>query len=108
MYFETSRMMTTSGNIINKNSIKQEVNDNLVSFVESSIDILEGSTNSMNVQMTLLGDANNTGTVTINEVQSAINQYLGAAPVQPCCDRDGNGSVTIAEVQTIMNNHMYG
>ena len=50
------------------------------------------------------GDCNGDGTVTIAEIQSAINMFLGLTiPVTPCVDEDNSGSVSIAEVQKTIN-----
>ena len=51
----------------------------------------------------LPGDCNGDGQTTIDEVQKAINQYLGVSPVQSCCDFNGDGEVTIDEVQRVIN-----
>ncbi|MBF0412283.1 MAG: hypothetical protein HQK70_06190 [Desulfamplus sp.] len=50
-----------------------------------------------------LGDCNNNGTVSIAEVQAAINMFLNINLVQSCCDRNGDGVVDISEVQIIIN-----
>ena len=49
------------------------------------------------------GDCDGSGTVTIGEVQKAINMFLGIEP--PACnvDCDGNGIVSIGEVQKVIN-----
>ncbi len=51
----------------------------------------------------LPGDCNGNGSVTIGEVQRAINMFLGQEA--PACTADGNGSggVTIGEVQRVIN-----
>ena len=50
------------------------------------------------------GDCNGDGTVTIAEIQSAINMFLGLTiPPTPCVDEDRSGSVSIAEVQKTIN-----
>ena len=49
------------------------------------------------------GDCDNSGTVTIAEVQSAINMFLGLKPVEACVDLDGTGGVSISEVQKVIN-----
>ena len=55
------------------------------------------------VYANVLGDCNGDWHVTIAEVQSAINMYLGISPVLPCADRNGDGKVMIDEVQTVIN-----
>jgi hypothetical protein len=55
------------------------------------------------VEIILPGDCNGDGGTTIDEVQRAINQFLGISAVQPCCDLNGNGQVTIDEVQRVIN-----
>ena len=49
------------------------------------------------------GDCDNNGTVTIGEVQKAINMFLGT--LAPGCgvDCNGNGQVSIGEVQKVIN-----
>jgi|GEM_PF-4077236 len=52
------------------------------------------------------GDCDNSGTVTIAEVQSAINMFLGLKTVDVCVDIDSSGSVSIAEVQKVINSFL--
>lgn len=52
------------------------------------------------------GDCNGVGGVTIDEVQSAINMFLGISPVRACVDESGNGSVSIDEVQKTINSFL--
>jgi len=54
----------------------------------------------------LAGDCNGDGTVSVAEVQSAINMALDITPVEDCVDVNGNGKVSIGEVQKVINNHM--
>ena len=49
------------------------------------------------------GDCDSNGTVTIAEVQSSINMFLGVTPPAPCVDEDNSGIVSIAEVQKTIN-----
>jgi PKD repeat protein len=49
------------------------------------------------------GDCNGDGTVSIGEVQKAINMFLGIAAVDCGVDCNGNGSVSIGEVQKVIN-----
>jgi hypothetical protein len=49
------------------------------------------------------GDCDHDGAVTISEVQSAINMFLGMRAVTGCVDLDGSGAVSIAEVQKVIN-----
>jgi hypothetical protein len=52
------------------------------------------------------GDCDNNGTVTIAEVQSAINMFLGLKMVETCVDRDNSNDVSIAEVQRVINSFL--
>ena len=52
------------------------------------------------------GDCDYTGTVTIAEVQSAINMFLGLNAVDACVDQDGAGGVSIAEAQKTINSFL--
>jgi hypothetical protein len=52
------------------------------------------------------GDCDNSGTVTIAEVQSAINMFLGLKTVEACVNQDGVGGVSIAEVQKTINSFL--
>jgi hypothetical protein len=52
------------------------------------------------------GDCNNDKTVTIAEVQTAINMFLGLKPTELCVDEDKSGSVSIAEVQKTINSFL--
>jgi len=49
------------------------------------------------------GDCNEDNTVSIAEVQSAINMYLGLKAVAGCVDANGDGNITIDEVQKVIN-----
>ena len=51
------------------------------------------------------GDCNGDGAITIDEVQNAINMYLGLKPSAVCVDLNGNG-VTIDEVQKVINGYL--
>ena len=52
------------------------------------------------------GDCDHSGTVTITEVQSAINLFLGLKPVESCVNVDGVSGVSIAEVQKVINSFL--
>ena len=52
------------------------------------------------------GDCDANGTVTIAEVQSAINMFLGLKTVEACVDIDNGNSVSIAEVQKVINSFL--
>jgi hypothetical protein len=52
------------------------------------------------------GDCDNSGIVTIAEVQSAINMFLGLKTVDVCVDIDNSSSVSIAEVQKVINSFL--
>jgi hypothetical protein len=52
------------------------------------------------------GDCNNDGQVTIAEVQSAINMFLGLKTVAACVDTSGDTTVSIAEVQKTINSFL--
>lgn len=54
----------------------------------------------------LPGDCNSDLTVSIAEVQSAINMFLGIKPSEGCADTDNNTSVSIAEVQKAINSFL--
>jgi len=49
------------------------------------------------------GDCNRDGTVTIGEVQRAINMFLGVVPISCGVDCNGDGEVSIGEVQKVIN-----
>ena len=52
------------------------------------------------------GDCDSSGTVTIAEVQSAINMFLGLKAVDVCVDIDSSNGVSIAEVQKVINSFL--
>jgi hypothetical protein len=52
------------------------------------------------------GDCNDDDVVTIAEVQSAINMFLGLKTAEACVDQDGSGAVSIAEVQKVINSFL--
>ena len=51
------------------------------------------------------GDCDNSGTITIDEVQGAINMYLGLKTPAACVDLNNNG-VSIDEVQKVINGYL--
>lgn len=51
----------------------------------------------------LPGDCDGDGTVSIGEVQKAINMFLGVLPVGCGADCNGDGQVSIGEVQKVIN-----
>jgi hypothetical protein len=55
------------------------------------------------IESRLPGDCNGDGRTSIDEVQRAINQFLGISSAQPCNDLNGDGQVTIDEVQIVIN-----
>ncbi|MBW2236457.1 MAG: hypothetical protein JRG85_13800 [Deltaproteobacteria bacterium] len=56
----------------------------------------------------LIGDCNGIDGVTIDEVQTVINIFLGDEPLATCpaADASGDGTVDITEMQNAMNNHL--
>jgi hypothetical protein len=52
------------------------------------------------------GDSDGDGTVSIAEVQSAINMFLGLKAAEGYVDMDGAGGVSIAEVQKVINSFL--
>jgi hypothetical protein len=55
-----------------------------------------------------VGDCNGDSSVSIAEVQSAINQFLGLSNSEGCNDQNGDSIISISEIQTIINNHLKG
>ena len=52
------------------------------------------------------GDCNDDGSITMTEVQGAINMHLGVKAAAPCVDADSNGTVTIAELRNAVNGYL--
>jgi hypothetical protein len=52
------------------------------------------------------GDCDSSGTVSIAEVQAAINMYLGLMKPLLCVDTDRDDAVSIAEVQKVINGYL--
>ncbi|MDD2856335.1 MAG: hypothetical protein PHU01_12465, partial [Desulfuromonadaceae bacterium] len=52
------------------------------------------------------GDCDSNDSVTIAEVQSSINMFLGLGTAKGCVDQDANGNVSIAEVQKVINSFL--
>ena len=73
------------------------------SGVEVSVD---GTGGTVTILGNMAGDCNGDGTVSIAEVQAAINMYLEINAVEDCVDINGNGKVSIGEVQKVINNHL--
>ena len=68
--------------------------------------VVDGTDGTVTLLGYLAGDCNGDGTVSVAEVQSAINMALDLTPVEDCVDVNGNGKVSIGEVQKVINNHM--
>ena len=68
--------------------------------------IVNGSNGTVTIIGDIPGDCNGDGTVSIAEVQSAINMFLGINAIEDCVDVNGNGKVSIGEVQKIINKHL--
>ena len=64
------------------------------------------STNGSAAVISIPGDCDDNGTVTIAEAQSAINMFLGLNAILGCVDVDGSGGVSIAEVQKVINSFL--
>ncbi|MDD2856647.1 MAG: carboxypeptidase regulatory-like domain-containing protein, partial [Desulfuromonadaceae bacterium] len=58
------------------------------------------------VAPTIPGDCDGDEKVTIAEVQSAINMFLGLKTAEACVDTDGLNGVSIAEVQKTINSFL--
>ncbi|MBW2101052.1 MAG: hypothetical protein JRG68_09990 [Deltaproteobacteria bacterium] len=69
---------------------------------------IEGISGRITFGSCCIGDCNGDGHVSIAEVQSAINQFLGLSTAAMCNDQNGNGAISISEVQTIINNYLKG
>ncbi len=52
------------------------------------------------------GDCDNSGEVTIAEVQSSINMFLGLKSAEVCVNTDNSSDVLIAEVQKVINSFL--
>ena len=52
------------------------------------------------------GDCDGNGSVSIAEVQSSINMFLGLKQVLGCVDVDANASVSISETQKVINSFL--
>jgi len=69
---------------------------------------LEGRSGKITITNGCSGDCSGDGIVSISEVQTAVNQFLGTNEVQPCNDEDGNGQISINELQKVVNNFLEG
>ena len=67
---------------------------------------VKGESGTITILGNMAGDCNGDGNVSISEVQSAINMYLGINAVEECVDVNGNGKVSIGELQKVINNHL--
>ena len=72
----------------------------------SAVSSPASATTTANTIPTKPGDCDNSGTVTIAEVQSGINMFLGLKAAEACVDQDGVGGVSIAEVQKVINSFL--
>ena len=64
------------------------------------------TTATINVTPGKPGDCDGSGTISIDEVQSAINMYLGLKAITTCVDTSGEGAVSINEVQKVINGYL--
>ncbi|MBI5483978.1 MAG: fibronectin type III domain-containing protein [Deltaproteobacteria bacterium] len=79
----------------------------IYSYVIEAMDP-SGNTGISTPQMISLktGDCDNTGSVNISEVQSAINMFLGLKQPAVCVDYDAAGNVSISKVQKAINSFL--
>ena len=68
--------------------------------------IVNGSNGTVMIIGDIPGDCNGDGTVSIAEVQAAINMFLGINTIEDCVDVNKNGKVSIGEVQKVINKHL--
>jgi len=68
--------------------------------------IVNGSNGTVTILGDIPGDCDGDGTVSIAEVQSAINMFLGINTIENCVDVNENGKVSIGEIQKIINKHL--
>ena len=68
--------------------------------------MIEGSDTTVTIIGFLAGDCDSDGTVSIAEVQAAINMFLGIRAIQDCVDVNENGKVSIGEIQKVINKHL--
>jgi hypothetical protein len=85
-----------------------QIGDNIITVTATDP---EGNTSQASATITVNatakpGDCDGSGSVTIDEVQSAINMYLGLKAVASCVDTEGSGTVSIAEVQKVINGYL--
>lgn len=74
-----------------------------ITAVTANLIDVNGAPLPVTVNLTKPGDCDSNGSVTIAEVQSAINMFLGLNGVQACVDTDRSNAVSIAEVQKVIN-----
>lgn len=78
-----------------------------VTVTDSTWPIPQSVAKTMSIRtVTKAGDCDNSSTVTIAEVQSAINMFLGLKSTEVCVDQDGVGGVSIAEIQKVINSFL--
>ena len=68
--------------------------------------LIGGTDGTINVTQYAAGDCDESGSVSIDEVQYATNMFLEITPVEPCVDVTGDDEVGIGEVQKVINNHL--
>jgi len=68
--------------------------------------LIGGTDGTINVTQYAAGDCDESGSVSIAEVQYATNMFLEITPVEPCVDVTGDEEVGIGEVQKVINNHL--
>ena len=68
--------------------------------------IVDGSNGTVTIIGDIPGDCDGDGTVSIAEVQAAINMFLGINIVEDCVDVNENGKVSIGEIQKVINKHL--
>ena len=77
----------------------------------TSLVVTAGSVLSNNIYLSpggtsMTGDCDGNGSVSIAEVQTAINMFLGLKSALSCVDQDNSGAVTISEVQKSINSYL--
>lgn len=87
---------------VNLDKTVSEASISNILFVDQAL-VEKGLANAVAQPGGVVGDLDDSGTVTMADVAIALNMYLGLAPVELAADIDGSGDVTMADVAMIMN-----
>jgi len=105
---ESNDSATCNWNVLKPTSysFSSSGNKSLYAWVKNAIGNISTPISAIVNVTSKAGDCDGNSSVTIAEVQSAINMFLGLKTVETCVNTSGDTAVSIAEVQKVINSFL--